>query len=109
MRTLAASLRRIGAVCQKEILHLVHDRITFGMVVMIPLFQLILFGYTINTDVRTVPAAVADQLNNSFSRQLVLDLQATQVLDFREAADTPPGTRDPDRPRYGPGGSVHPT
>ena len=94
MNELSASLRRIGAVCQKEVLHLVHDRITFGMVVMIPLFQLILFGYTINTDVRNVPAAVADQLNNSFSRQLVLDLQASQVLDFREAAETPQELED---------------
>lgn len=83
-----ASFIRIWAVCQKEILHLVHDRLTFGMVVMIPLLQLILFGYTINTDVRHVPAAVADQLGNSFSRQLTLDMEATQVLDFTAATDT---------------------
>ena len=83
-----ASFIRIWAVCQKEILHLVHDRLTFGMVVMIPLLQLILFGYTINTDVRHVPAAVADQLGNSFSRQLTLDVEATQVLDFTAATDT---------------------
>jgi len=83
------SLVRIGAVCHKEILHLLHDRITFGMIVMIPLAQLLLFGYTINTDVRNVPAAVADQLNNSFSRQLVMDLQATQVLDFITVTESP--------------------
>lgn len=84
-----SSLIRIWAVCQKEILHLVHDRLTFGMVVMIPLLQLILFGYTINTDVRHVPAAVVDQLGNSFSRQLTMDIEATQVLDFVDATDTP--------------------
>ena len=83
------SFVRIAAVCGKEMIHLVHDRLTFGMVVMIPLFQLVLFGYTINTDVRNVPAAVADQLNNGFSRQLILDLQATQVLDFVATAETP--------------------
>lgn len=84
-----ASMRRITAICRKEIVHLVHDRLTFGMVVMIPLFQLVLFGYTINTDVREVPAAIADSLNNSFSRQLIMDLQATKVLTFIEVADTP--------------------
>ena len=84
-----SSLIRIWAVCHKEILHLVHDRLTFGMVVMIPLLQLILFGYTINTDVRHVPAAVVDQLGNSFSRQLTMDIEATQVLDFVDATDTP--------------------
>jgi len=83
------SLVRIAAVCSKEMIHLVHDRLTFGMVVMIPLFQLILFGYTINTDVRNVPAAVADDLDNSFSRQLILDLQATQVVNFIRSVNTP--------------------
>ncbi len=86
---LLESFTRIGAVCRKEVIHLVHDRLTFGMVVMIPLLQLVLFGYTINTDVRQVPAAVVDHLNTSFSRQLILDLQASQVLDFKTSVDTP--------------------
>ncbi len=77
-----ASVVRIFAVCRKEVLHLVRDRLTFGMVIMIPLIQLVLFGYTINTDVRHVPAAVADESNNAFSRQLTMDLAATQVVDF---------------------------
>ncbi len=88
-KSLMAPLIRTMAVCQKEILHLVRDRLTFGMVVMIPLIQLVIFGYTINTDVRNVPAAIADDLNNSFSRQLIMDLGATQVLDFRETTHSP--------------------
>ncbi|MBU0946485.1 MAG: ABC transporter permease [Proteobacteria bacterium] len=87
--SLQASATRTLAVCKKEILHLIRDRLTFGMVVMIPLIQLVLFGYTINTDVRDVPAAVADSLENSFSRQLVQDLQASQVLDFRSIVHSP--------------------
>ncbi len=89
MNPLFASFSRITAVCTKEVLHLINDRLTFGMVVMIPLFQLVLFGYTINTDVRHVPAAFADHLNNSFSRQLILDMQATQVVDFVQGVNTP--------------------
>ena len=88
MSAVSDSMVRIGAVCAKEMIHLVHDKLTFGMVVMIPLFQLILFGYTINTDVRHVPAAVADQSQSSFSRQLVMDLQGTQVVDFIRQAET---------------------
>lgn len=84
-----AALVRIIAICYKEVLHLVHDRLTFGMVVMIPLFQLVLFGYTINTDVRHIPAAVADNLSNGFSRQLIMDLGATQILDFTKTATSP--------------------
>ncbi len=86
MNAVYYSFIRILAICQKEFFHLVRDRLTFGMVIMIPLIQLVLFGYTINTDVRDVPAAVADQLNNSFSRQLIMDLQTTQVIRFTEVA-----------------------
>lgn len=89
INNLQSSLIRTLAVCQKEVLHLVRDRLTFGMVVMIPLIQLVLFGYTINTDVRDIPSGVADNLNNSFSRQLVLDLEASQVLKFQARAYSP--------------------
>ncbi len=88
MNPVSASLVRVLAICQKEVFHLVRDRLTFGMVIMIPLIQLILFGYTINTDVRNVPTAVADSLGNSFSRQLIMDLQATQVVTFTEVANS---------------------
>ncbi len=86
MNNTAASVVRITAICQKEFFHLVRDRLTFGMVIMIPLIQLVLFGYTINTDVRNVPTAVADQLGNGFSRQLVQDLRASKVLDVKMVA-----------------------
>ena len=48
------SIARMKAVMIKEIRQLSRDRITFGMVVMIPLIQLLLFGFAINTDIRTV-------------------------------------------------------
>ena len=52
------SLRRIMAVVVKEVRQLRRDRLTFGMIVMIPLIQLLLFGFAINTEVRHIPAAV---------------------------------------------------
>ena len=76
------ALRRIRAVLIKELLQLRRDRMTFGMVVMIPLIQLILFGYAINTDVRNVPAALVDQSNSGLSRALVQMVEATQVVRF---------------------------
>jgi ABC-2 type transport system permease protein len=84
-----ASLWRILAVCQKEFIQLRRDRLTFAMVIMIPLIQLLLFGYTINTNIRNVPITVVDQANNSFSRQLIMDLQATQVVVVKQHKDTP--------------------
>lgn len=48
------SLARMKAIIVKEFRQLSRDRITFGMVVMIPLIQLLLFGFAINTDIRNI-------------------------------------------------------
>jgi ABC-2 type transport system permease protein len=78
------SLRRIFAIMQKELLQLRRDRGTLGMIVMLPLVQLLLFGYAINTDVRNIPAAVVDQSNTAISRILTQVVGATQVVAFVE-------------------------
>lgn len=75
------SLRRIFAILQKEIRQLSRDKLTFGMIVGIPMIQIMLFGYAINTDVRHLRAAVADESSTELSRTLAADAQATQVVD----------------------------
>ncbi len=76
------SLTRIKAIFVKELWQLSRDRITFAMIVMIPLVQLMLFGYAINTDVRHVPTALVDASGSSAARQLAADLQASQAVTF---------------------------
>ena len=76
------SLRRIFAILQKEIRQLSRDRLTFGMIIGIPMIQIMMFGYAINTDVRHLRAAVADESNTELSRTLAADAQATQVVDI---------------------------
>ncbi|ADN76311.1 ABC-2 type transporter [Ferrimonas balearica DSM 9799] len=78
------SLSRILAIVGKELTQLSRDRMTFGMVVMIPLIQLMLFGYAINTNIRQIPVAVVDQSNTALSRILVQTVSATQVVKFTE-------------------------
>ncbi|MCR6651932.1 MAG: hypothetical protein NVV73_10765 [Cellvibrionaceae bacterium] len=78
----ASALRRIRAVAFKEFKELSRDRLTFGMIVMVPLVQLLLFGYAINTDVRHVPAALVDLSNTSHSRAAVAAVEASQVARF---------------------------
>lgn len=73
-------LSRIRAVAMKEIRQLRRDRLTFGMIVGIPLIQMLLFGYAINFDVRGLRLGVLDEANTSASRALVADLQATGVV-----------------------------
>lgn len=82
------SVLRIMAVMRKEFLQLSRDRLTFGMIVGIPLIQLLLFGYAINTDVRNLSAAFADASDTHLSRQLLADLRATQVIDLHNRVAT---------------------
>jgi len=83
------SLLRIKAVMLKEFRQLRRDRLSFGMILGIPIFQVMLFGYAINTDVRHLRAAVCDQSQTQLSRQIAYDAQATQVIDLVGQAATP--------------------
>ncbi len=76
------SLRRIYAIFIKELRQLRRDRMTFGMVVMIPFIQLMLFGYAINTNIRNIPAALVDQSRTALSRAVAQTVSATQVVKF---------------------------
>jgi len=74
------SIQRILAIVKKEVRQLRRDRLTFGMIVGIPVIQLLMFGYAINMDVRNLDAAVADMAGTSASRQMVMDIEQTQVI-----------------------------
>ena len=76
--------RRIFAIVVKELRQLSRDRMTFGMIVMIPLVQLMLFGYAINTDARHLPAGLVNLSDSAYSRALVQAVEATQVVDFQQ-------------------------
>jgi ABC-2 type transport system permease protein len=80
--------RRLYAIMQKEVRQLRRDRLTLGMVLGIPVLQLLLFGFAINLDVRHLPAAIADEANTAASRALVQDLLASGVIEpVAEARD----------------------
>jgi ABC-2 type transport system permease protein len=73
----------------KELRQLSRDRLTFAMIIGVPVMQMLLFGYAINTDVRNLTSAVADQSNSHLSRQFIAELGQTQVLKLAYAVDTP--------------------
>jgi len=83
------SLRRLLAVMQKEVRQMRRDRITLAMIVAIPVAQLLLFGYAINTNLRDLKAGVADQANTAASRAMVMDVVATTVIRPSLVAQTP--------------------
>lgn len=76
------SVQRIYAILNKELAQLRRDKMTFGMIIMIPLIQLVLFGYAINTNIRDIPVGVVDQSGTALSRVLIQTISATQVVTF---------------------------
>ncbi len=85
----SASLQRVLAIAAKELRQLARDRITFALIVGIPLLQITLFGYAINYDVRGLEAGIADAASTSLSRRIVADLEATQVMTVTRRAAGP--------------------
>jgi ABC-2 type transport system permease protein len=79
------SLSRLMAIMRKEVRQMLRDRLTFAMILGIPLMQILLFGYAINYDVRNISTAIADQANTSLSREFIAHLDQTQVtrVDYR--------------------------
>ena len=72
--------RKTGAVLIKEFIQLKRDRLSFAMIIMIPLLQLILFGYAINTNPRDLPTAVLLQENNDIGRAILAALRNTDYF-----------------------------
>ncbi|MFN8543221.1 MAG: ABC transporter permease [Candidatus Binatia bacterium] len=79
---------RTLAIARKEILQLRRDRLTLGMIVGVPLLQMTLFGYAINTDVRGLSAGVVDAAGSQRARWLVADAAASQVVRIVARAQT---------------------
>jgi ABC-2 type transport system permease protein len=71
------ALHRFLAVLMKEFVQVRRDRLTFAMMIGVPVMQLVLFGYAINMDPKGLPAAVVDAEPSVYSRSLVRALENT--------------------------------
>ena len=72
--------RKTWAMLVKEFIHLKRDRVSFAMIIMIPLIQLLLFGYAINTTPRNLPTAVLMQESSDLSRSVLAALENTKYF-----------------------------
>jgi ABC-2 type transport system permease protein len=80
--------RRSYAMVLKEFIQLRRDRVSFAMIVMIPVMQLLLFGYAINTTPHNLPTAVLLQEDTDLGRSILKALQNTAYFRFvREVHD----------------------
>ncbi|HOH47465.1 MAG TPA: ABC transporter permease [Candidatus Cloacimonadota bacterium] len=64
-------LKRIKAMAQKELFHILRDPRTLVILFLMPLLQLIIFGYAMNMEIRDVPLVIADYSGNSASKELI--------------------------------------
>jgi ABC-2 type transport system permease protein len=76
--------RKTWAMLVKEFIQLRRDRISFAMIIMVPLVQLMLFGYAINTTPRDLPTAVLLQENSDLARSILAALQNTKYFKVTE-------------------------
>ena len=72
--------RKTWAMLVKEFIQFKRDRVSFAMIIMIPLVQLMLFGYAINTNPRNLPTAVLMQESTDLSRSILAALENTKYF-----------------------------
>lgn len=86
MRPARFSFRRLMGMILKEIIQLRRDRLTFAMIFGIPLFQLLLFGFVVNSDPRHLATALVLADDGPQVRRLVQGLKESDYFDFTELA-----------------------
>src|SRR5262245_5363359 len=69
--SLLASFQRIYSVARKEVIHILRDRQTLMMTLFIPILELVMLGYAIDTNVRRIPTVVMDESRTQQSRELL--------------------------------------
>lgn len=79
------ALARIFAIALKEVQQMLRDKLTFAMAVGVPIMQLVLFGYAINTDPKGLPTAVVSQDTSPMAHSLVAALQTSGYFHVVES------------------------
>ena len=80
--------RRVSAMIRKEFIQLRRDRVTFATMITIPLFQLLLFGYAINTTPRDLPTAVLLQETSDVGRSILKAIENTRYFKITRQVRT---------------------
>lgn len=82
------ALSRIWAILSKEFIQMRRDKMTFAMMLGIPIIQLILFGYAINTDPKHLPTVIVDNDQSAYSRAISEGFARSDYFDFITAVDS---------------------
>src|SRR5947208_12529131 len=93
-------MRRFGPMFRKEFIQMRRDRLTLGIMVGIPVIQLLLFGFAIQTDVRHIPTVVLDESRTPASRDIIHafenkgSFRIVGHVDYREELDAADASAD---------------
>src|SRR5215813_4043307 len=77
-------LGRMWAMIVKEFVQMRRDRMTFATMLFVPILQLTLFGFAINTDPKNLPTAVLVRDDGPLTRAVLQAMKNTDYFDFRE-------------------------
>src|SRR5215472_1734830 len=88
------SFSRLWAMVVKESIQMRRDRLTFSMMIAIPLLQLVLFGYAINSNPKHLPAGVLAADDGPQTRTLVNAIQNSSYFDFVKELHSEAEARD---------------
>ena len=81
--------RRIQSIVRKEFIHVVRDPQTLALVLAMPIMQLLLFGYAINSTVDHIRLVVSDEARTADSRGIVQALVNSTFFDLTGYVDSP--------------------
>ena len=76
------SLKRFAAIIIKEFIQMRRDRVTFVMMIGIPLIQLVIFGYAVNSDPKHLPTVILSADNSPYVRSIVAALRNSEYFDI---------------------------
>lgn len=83
------SLKRFSAVLSKEFIQMRRDHVTFAMMIGLPIMQLLLFGFIINSDARNLPTLVEMNDSGPLSRAVISGMQVSGYFDIKGAVSGP--------------------
>ena len=83
-------MRRLRALLVKEFIQMGRDRLTLAIMGLLPVIQILIFGFAINTEVKHLPTAVFDQSVSAESRELIRGFQSTGYFDILRGARSLP-------------------
>ncbi|MDE2422075.1 MAG: ABC transporter permease [Gammaproteobacteria bacterium] len=76
------SFNRWWSIVLKEFLQLMRDRVTLRMITMVPIMQMVLFGYAINSDPKHMPTAIISSDHSQFSRSFIAAMKTSDYFDI---------------------------